>query len=176
MSEPSPLVSTHQIRENCCSVWATFRWSMSLWGADLPFHTQVRQHVLFLLMFFIQKLQIQTCKSCFLELALEYVRVLTTEAYSWTRSHIPVPSMAGDERSYLGLSLLLEVLWNRDSNSAFHLSSGTVLRKLSLAPLPLKTSETGMTEVDSGSTVPRAEGAQSSWMENDANHTSWRGK
>lgn len=67
--------------------------------------------------------------------------------------------MAGDERSYLGLSLLLELLWNADSNSASHLSSGTVV---SLAPLPLQSSEVGTTEVDSMSTVTIAEGAQMS--------------
>lgn len=79
--------------------------------------------------------------------------------------------MAGDERSYLGLSLKLEVLWNMDSNSAFQLTLGTVLRKLSLASLPLKSSEMPMTEVDSRSIVPRAEGAQSSSVDNNVNHT-----
>lgn len=76
-------------------------------------------------------LQIQTCKPRFSDVALGYVGwLLTAEAYPWTRSHIASPSTAGDERTYLGLSPLLEGLWATDSISAFHLSSEPCLRTL----------------------------------------------
>lgn len=78
--------------------------------------------------------------------------------------------MAGDERSYLGHPLQLEVLWDVDSISAFIWPWELCLGN-SLASLPLKSSEMGMTEADSRSRVLGTEGTQSSSVENNVNHT-----
>lgn len=128
ISESSPSVSSHQIREKCCLGQVTSFEVGACKEEILPF-TLKFCHVSFLLIFFIQILQLPTCKSYFSDVALGYVGGLhTAEAYSITRSSIHVPHMASEEGSYLGLFLFSEVSWTTGSNFVFHLSSGPCLR------------------------------------------------